>query len=200
MRTGRAEAFSDGVFAIAITLLVLEIHVPRPGSGPLGERLLAQWPSYAAYVVSFITIGVIWINHHVMLRRLRRVDHGFLIWNLVLLMTVGILPFTTALMADYLKETDGERLAAAVYSGSFLLMGLAFFATNRYGLRRSTLLAEEVDAQTRERALRRGLYGTLPYLAGVFLALLSPYATLALCALVALFYALPFGSASSAVP
>jgi uncharacterized membrane protein len=133
MSTNRLEAFSDGVFAIAITLLVLEIHVPEPGSGEsLGHELLAQWPSYAAFVVSFLTIGIIWINHHAMVRRLRRADHSILIWNLLLLMTVSALPFTTALMATYLKESSGESLAAAVFSGSFLLMGVVFAGMNRH--------------------------------------------------------------------
>ena len=120
------EAFSDGVFAIAITLLVLEIHVPEPGAGDLGHELAAQWPSYAAYVVSFLTIGIIWINHHAMVRRLQLVDHSILIWNLVLLMTVSVLPFTTALVAAYLRESSGEALAAAIYSGSLLVMSVAF--------------------------------------------------------------------------
>jgi uncharacterized membrane protein len=115
MSTNRMEAFSDGVFAIAITLLVLEIHVPEPGAGQsLGRELLAQWPSYAAFVVSFLTIGIIWINHHAMVRRLRVTDHSILIWNLLLLMTVSALPFTTALMSAYLKQGQGESLAAAV--------------------------------------------------------------------------------------
>src|SRR4051812_39313370 len=99
MSTNRLEAFSDGVFAIAITLLVLEIHVPKPGhGGSLGHELAAQWPSYAAFVISFLTIGIIWINHHAMVRRLRVADPSILIWNLLLLMTVSVLPFTTALM------------------------------------------------------------------------------------------------------
>src|ERR1700761_277819 len=103
MSTNRLEAFSDGVFAIANTLLVLDIHVPEPGSGRLGHELLAQWPSYAAYVITFITIGIIWINHHAAFGRLRSVDHSILFLNLALLLTVSVLPFTTRLMAEYLK-------------------------------------------------------------------------------------------------
>src|SRR2546421_564532 len=103
MSTNRLEAFSDGVFAIAITLLVLDIHVPQPGPGSeLAHQLGAQWPSYAAYAVSFLTIGIIWINHHAMIRRLRAIDHGIMTWNLLLLLCVGILPFTTALLSPYL--------------------------------------------------------------------------------------------------
>ena len=106
MSPSRLEAFSDGVFAIAITLLVLNIHVPPPHpGGNLADELGAQWPSYAAYVVSFLTIGIIWINHHAMFRRVREVDHGVMTFNLILLLCVGALPFTTALMAAYLKVT-----------------------------------------------------------------------------------------------
>lgn len=200
MSTGRAEAFSDGVFAIAITLLVLEIDVPAPGSGSLGRELLAQWPSYAAYVVSFLTIGIIWINHHAMFRRLRVVDHSTLVWNLLLLMSVGVLPFTTALMAAYLKESDGESLAAAIYSGSFLVMSIFFAATNRHILfSRSQLLEESVDDKTKREAIGRGVAGLLPYLLATVLAFVSPYATLAICGAVAAFYALPFASATARV-
>src|SRR6201999_2157991 len=125
--------------------LVLEIDVPEPGSGKLGHELLAQLPSYAAFVISFLTIGIIWINHHAAFSRLRAVDHSILIWNLLLLMSVSILPFTTALMATYLKESSGESLAAAVYGASFLLMGGIFVMTNRQILfRRPELLREPI--------------------------------------------------------
>ena len=198
MSTNRVEAFSDGVFAIAITLLVLEIHVPETGSGEhLARALLAQWPSYAAYAISFLTIGIIWINHHVMIRRLQIVDHSVLIWNLLLLMTVGALPFTTALMAAYLKNTEGEALAAAVYSGSFMVMTLVFAATNHHVLfRRASLLDDEVDERTRHLTFKRGAIGVLPYALATALAFVSPYLTFAICAAVAIFYALPFATAS----
>jgi uncharacterized membrane protein len=194
--TNRLEAFSDGVFAIAITLLVLEIHIPEPGSGEsLGHELLAQWPSYAAFVVSFLTIGIIWINHHAMVRRLRRADHSILVWNLLLLMTVSALPFTTALMATYLKESNGESLAAAVYSGSFLLMGVVFAGMNRHILfKRSDCLEEGMGEPARRLALKRGVAGLLPYAIATAVAPISPYLTLVICAAVAAFYASPAAS------
>jgi uncharacterized membrane protein len=202
MNTNRMEAFSDGVFAIAITLLVLEIHVPEPGSGgSLGHELLAQWPSYAAFVVSFLTIGIIWINHHAMVRRLRVADHSILIWNLLLLMTVSALPFTTALMAAYLKEGQGESLAAAVYSGSFLAMSLAFSGMNRHILfERADFLEQGLDERLRRLTLKRGVVGLLPYALATALALISPYVTLAICAAVAVFYASPVASGPDAHP
>jgi uncharacterized membrane protein len=196
---GRLEAFSDGVFAIAITLLVLDIRVPPPGGGDLASELGAQWPSYAAYAVSFLTIGIIWINHHAMFHRLRAIDHGIMIRNLALLLCVGLLPFTTALMADYLKEGQGQHLAAAIYSGSFLLMGMAFTDTNRHILvAKAHLLASDLDDRRRRIILARSLTGLVPYLIATVLAVVSPYITLAICAAVAIFYALPIASGGEA--
>jgi uncharacterized membrane protein len=195
MSTNRLEAFSDGVFAIAITLLVLNIDVPRPGSGHLGHELLAQWPSYAAYVISFLTIGIIWINHHAAFSRLRTVDHSILILNLLLLLSVGILPFTTSLMATYLKEGSGENLAAAIYGASFLLMGALFGLANRQILfRRPRLLREPIEPRAARSILEFAALGQIPYLLAVVLAFVSPYITLAICAACAIYYALPVAS------
>ena len=109
MSTNRLESFSDGVFAVAITLLVLGIDVPRCRARRARSvtRSLANWPQYAAYVVSFLTIGIIWINHHAMIGRLRAADHTILILNLLLLMTVVLLPFATDLIATYLRHPEG---------------------------------------------------------------------------------------------
>jgi uncharacterized membrane protein len=196
----RLEAFSDGVFAIAITLLVLDIHVPAPEStGSLADALGEQWPSYVAYVVSFLTIGIIWINHHAMIRRLRAIDHGIMVWNLLVLLAVGVLPFTTALMAAYLREGQGSELAAAVYSGSFLVLSLIFAATNRHILfAKARLLREDADTEQRRTILARGVAGLVPYLVATALAPVSSYLTLGICAAAAAFYALPFASASEA--
>ena len=200
MSTNRLEAFSDGVFAIAITLLVLDIHVPEPGSGDLGHELLARWPSYAAYVISFITIGIIWINHHAAFSRLRAVDHSILIWNLLLLLCVGILPFTTSLMATYLKEDSGEGLAAAIYGASFLAMGGVFVMTNRQILlRRPQLLREPMSPEVARRTLYFAALGQIPYTLAVVLAFVSPYITLVICAACAVYYALPVASRAGTV-
>jgi uncharacterized membrane protein len=193
--TNRLEAFSDGVFAIAITLLVLDIHVPEPGDGSLGHELLAQWPVYAAYVISFITIGIIWINHHAAFSRLREVDHSILIWNLLLLLAVGVLPFTTSLMATYLKEDSGESLAAAVYGASYLLMGAVFVMVNRQILlRRPQLCKDQLDPAEARSILHFAAIGQVPYALAVVLAFVSPYITLAICAACAVYYALPVAS------
>jgi TMEM175 potassium channel family protein len=119
MSTGRAEAFSDGVFAIAITLLVLSLVVS--GHGPLTSQLLAAWPRYFAYVVSFLTIGIMWMNHHTILAHVARVDRPLLVINLLLLMGIVAIPFPTALVADNLTGTGADANAAAVTYGLVMI-------------------------------------------------------------------------------
>lgn len=195
MSPNRLEAFSDGVFAIAITLLVLELKVPPPGSGELGHELLQDWPSYAAYIITFITIGIIWINHHAAFSRLRAVDHSILMLNLLLLLTVSVLPFTTALMAEYLKESDGEGLAAGIYGASFLVMGGVFVLTNRQILlKRPQLQKEPIGPDAARQLLLFAALGQIPYVLAVALAVVSPYLTLAICALTAVYYSLPIAT------
>jgi uncharacterized membrane protein len=193
MSPTRLEAFSDGVLAIAITLLVLYIRVPPPRAGvSLAHQLAAQWPSYAAYLTSFLTIGIIWINHHAMISRLGTVDHAILTLNLLLLLTIAVLPFTTALMAEYVKQAHGQHLAAAIYSGSLLLMSVVFAATNRHILfAKAKLHRIELSESERRSILNRGVAGLAPYAIATALAAVSAYATLAICGAVAIFYALP---------
>jgi uncharacterized membrane protein len=189
---GRLEAFSDGVIAIAITLLVLEIDVPKPESpGTLAHKLAEQWPSYVAYAVSFLTIGVIWINHHAMLRRVQSVDHSALVFNLVLLLLIGVLPWSTALMAEYLREDEGQHLAAAIYGGSFLAMAVAFYALQRHLMLRPQLLLPTITPEARAEIRRRNRAGLLPYLVATAAAPVSSYLVLAICAAVGVYYALP---------
>ncbi len=189
------ESFSDGVMAVAITLLILNITVPTPGSGSLAHELGHMWPQYVAYVVSFLTIGIIWINHHAAVERLREVNRAILFLNLLLLMSVVVLPFATALMADYLRVSHDQHLAAAVYGGSLLLMGLTFGVLNYYTLRRHPeMLARPLSLEQRHQLLRRAQAGSVPYLVATALAPVSAVATLAICGAVAVFYALPIAS------
>jgi len=193
--TNRLEAFSDGVIAVAITLLVLDLHVPTRAEGALGHQLLRQWPLYAAYVVSFITLGIIWINHHAMIGRLRSADRTILALNLVLLMWIVLLPFATSMMAAYLKQPRGQHLAAALYSGSFLLMSITFLTLNGHILfPKSHLLGDEIPAERRRQIILRSSSGIGPYAVATALAAVSAYVTLAICGAVAVFYALPIGS------
>ena len=192
MGKARLESFSDAVIAVAITLLALELRVPpaHEGAGLL-HALGAQWPSYAAYVVSFATIGIIWINHHAVLRLCTVADHALLVANLALLMIVVILPFTTAVFAEYLDRGEGGRTAAVVYGGSYLLMAIGFAVLQATITRRSALLHDTVTATHRARLRRRNLAGILPYGIAAAAGLLSPDLTLGLCPAIALVYALP---------
>src|SRR3989442_555420 len=114
MDTKRLEAFSDGVFAVAITLLVLDLRDPR-GGGDLTHRLLRLWPNYAAYAVSFLVIGIIWVTHHDTFDRLRSVDRQLQFLNLLLLMTVALIPFPTSVLAEHLRDGRDSHPAAVVY-------------------------------------------------------------------------------------
>jgi uncharacterized membrane protein len=181
---------------VAITLLVLDIRVPAPGEGgSLAYNLAHAWPNYAAYVTSFITIGIIWVNHHAMIGRLRQADHTILVLNLFLLLSIGILPFATSLMARYLQQPHGQHLAAAIYSGAFLLMSVIFSVMQRHILfGRTHLLVDGLDEQRRRTILRWGVAGVVPYALATALAAVSAYVTLAICAALAAFYALPIAS------
>ena len=193
MSKARIEAFSDAVIAVAITLLALDLHVPDPaGTAALGAQLRAEWPDFAAYAVSFLTIGIIWINHHAMLRRVVSVDHGIMMWNLVLLLTIGLLPFSTALTAQYLNASHGEHLAACVYGGSFLLMSTTFFLMQRHILvHKKGLLDDQLTPDRRRSVLRRNAIGLVPYAVATLGGLLTPYLTIIVCGAVGVFYALP---------
>ena len=197
MSLGRIEAFSDGVFAIAITLLVLEIHVPegsrRTGSG---GPCSTQWPAYASYVVSFFVIGIIWINHHAVFDHLARADRPLLFLNLLLLLFVAVLPFPTNLLATYMQEGGAdERVAAIVYAGTMTGMGAAFGALWSYASRHGRLLGETLSPTEVSRLTRRFTIGAPVYLLSMLVALVSAPACLALNALLAVYYALPGGGA-----
>ncbi len=197
MSTSRLESFSDGVIAVAITLLVLNINVPAPQSytGSLLHALLNNWQFYAAYATSFITIGIIWINHHVMIGRLREADHTILMLNLLLLLCIGLLPFSTELLTTYLRQGSGENLAAGVYAGSLLLMSIAFATLNRHILlEKPQRLRTPIPEERRRYILNRSLTGLVPYMIATALAAVNPYVTLAICAAIAGFYALPIAS------
>jgi uncharacterized membrane protein len=196
MSTGRLEAFSDGVIAVAITLLVLNLNVPDPhklGGHSLAHRLLDEWPSYAAYANSFATIGIIWINHHATISRLREADRTILSLNLLLLGTVCVLPFTTNLVAQYINQAAAdERLAATIYAASLLAMGIAFAALIHHTLfPKAHMLHRELTEKRRRQLMHRSVTGLLPYALATAIAPLWPAASLLICGAVAAFYASP---------
>ena len=189
MSTSRTEAFSDGVFAIAATLLVLELKVPQVGPGGLADALLGNWPSYATYVVSFLVIGIIWVNHHAVMERTRKVNRPLLFLNLMFLMAVALIPFPTALLADYLQAGHDERLAAAVYGGSMTLMGVTFGSIWAYVvLSGGDLLHKGVDPVRARRSLWVFAAGNPLYVIAIGASLVSAMLALVIYALLALFY------------
>ena len=190
MRTARLEAFSDGVFAIAATLLVLELRVPEDGAD-LVARLAALWPAYAAYLVSFMTIGIIWVNHHTLLEHCQRADRRFLYLNLLLLVAVGIVPFPTALVGRYILSDQGATAALVVYGLGALLIAIAFSGVFFYATAGGHLIGDAAEARRLRRDGRLFPIGLVSYAAGIALAFVEPKASLALYALTAAFYALP---------
>jgi uncharacterized membrane protein len=188
LNTNRAEAFSDGVFAIAATLLVLELKVPHVEPGGLSKALLERWPSYATYVVSFLTIGIIWVNHHAVIERIKNVDRPLLFLNLVFLMTVAAIPFPTALLADYLQAGHDERLASAIYGATMALMGVAFGLMWAYAVLSDDVLDDTIDRERARRSLLIFAAGNPLYLLAIGVSLLSAELALVIYALLALFY------------
>jgi uncharacterized membrane protein len=200
MTKSRLEAFSDGVLAIAITLLVIDIRPPELGQDQtLAHALWAQWPSYAAYLVSFLTIGVIWLNHHRVFTQVARVDGPLLLLNLNLLLWTALIPFPTAVVAEHLRDGgEAARTAAALYCGVLLLMGVAFGALFAWVTHTDRLLGRLPPPGVVRAARRRFLLGLVVYAAALALSWVSAPLAVALCGLMALYYAFDQASVPAA--
>jgi uncharacterized membrane protein len=189
--TSRVEAFSDGVFAIAITLLIIEVHVPlREHADELGHELLNLWPSYLGYLTSFLTIGVMWINHHYVFSLIDRVDRTMLLLNTTLLLMIAFVPFPTAVLAQFI-ETDGARAAAVLYGATLTVTAINFFVWWRYASSSRRLIAEQVPDHVVQDITRAYTPGTLIYGGAMLLAFVEPWLSAALYLAIAVFYALP---------
>jgi len=187
--TERLEIFSDGVIAIAITLLVLDIKIPEAEPGELLHALGVQWPAYVAYVLSFTVIGIMWVSHHSMFERIRHVDRGLLFTNLLLLLGIGFLPFPTSLLAEYTKQGGANsHVAAAIYSATMALIGLAFVAIWTYLERHPDLLVEGVEPANLRRSIRRSYVGPIVYAASIGLAFISAIACYFVYAAMAVYF------------
>jgi uncharacterized membrane protein len=185
--TTRIEALSDGVFAIAATLLVLEIDVHVANGARLGHELVRIWPSYLAYVTSFITIGIIWINHHHNMHVIGHIDRTFMFINLLLLLVVAFIPFPTKLVAEFLHRS-GERPAVIAYASTLLAMSVIYTIWWRYARTGRRLIASTVS-DDELRAIDRGFAPGPPLYAVVFvLAFFSPVAAVILTLVLAAFY------------
>jgi uncharacterized membrane protein len=190
VETTRLETFSDGVFAIAITLLVLLFDVPQVSGGQsLGHVLTRQWPSYASYVVSFITIGIIWVNHHTLFRHIVRVDRVFLFINVLFLMCVAFLPYPTAVIAKYVRSDDATA-AAVMYGLALTATAICFNVLWQYAARGNRLLAEDADRREVAGITRSYWPGAFLYAGATGIAFASATVSVALYVLLALFYVL----------
>jgi uncharacterized membrane protein len=184
----RLEAFSDGVFAVAITLLALNLIVAGPGHGSLLNQLYAHWPAFAGYLISFLTIGIIWVNHHALVRQITAVDRILLFVNLVLLLFVVLIPFGTATAADYLPHnTSDARLAMVLYGGILLGMSLGFGAILEWTLHGERVY-QPLPAEQHWAARRRFVGGALVYVVAVVVAVFSALASFVLIGVVAVYY------------
>jgi uncharacterized membrane protein len=191
MDRSRLEAFSDGVFAVAITLLALNLTVAGPGPAgtpSLTDQLQAHWPAFLAYLISFFMIGIVWVNHHALVRSITAVDRTLLFLNLVLLLFVVLIPFATATVADYLTKNDWDaNVAMALYGGVFLGMSIGFgsiFEWTLHGRRVYQPLPPDKHWPARARFVGGGLV----YLVAIIIALFSAVAAFVLIALVAVYY------------
>ena len=187
MGPSRLHGLIDGVFAIALTLLVLDL--PRPhDSTRLGHDLLHAWPAYAAYLVSFLTVGIVWIEHHGMMAAVDRINRRFLERTLLLLLFVSVIPWPTAIAADYVDHGSQAEPAAMLYAAVMLLMGLSFSAGWRYLAEHPELVAEPARPALRAGMLR-ALVGGLVYIVAIAIAFVNADASFALDALIALYFA-----------
>src|ERR1700694_3798335 len=188
METGRVEAFSDGVFAIAITLLILAVGIDKAPHGNLGTYLVNLWPAYLAYAVSFVTIGIMWVNHHLLFQHFARVDRPMLLLNILLLMLIAFVPFPTRVAAEFARSDVDRRNAALLYGLTMTTSAILFVALWMYGSRR--LLRADADPRVVSDITRSYLPGTPLYATATLLAFVSSVASLVMFAAIALFYAL----------
>ena len=187
-RTARVEAFSDAVLAIAITLLILEIKVPRESEAAELTRALVQlWPSYLAFVTSFCTIGMMWLNHHRLFALIKRADEALVMINMALLLAITWVPFPTALLAQHLRGS-GQTVAAIVYSGTFLFISMIFNVLWWYAMRSGRVphISEAPHPITRQYAAGPPLYAVM-----LLIGIRNANACLVFSLLIAIYFSLP---------
>jgi uncharacterized membrane protein len=190
MKTGRLEAFSDGVLAIAITLLVLDLRVPDDPGRPLGTLLAEQWQSYLAYLVSFGVIGIMWVNHHALFRRVAKIDRALLFLNLGLLLFISVLPFPTAVAADGLRRGGQDaKTGMLAYGIAQVLVAIAFSAVWIYIVRKPGILRAPLTEPQRRVAIRRFTIGLAGYVVLCGVAFVSPIVALIGHGVIAGYYA-----------
>jgi uncharacterized membrane protein len=188
MSKGRVEAFSDGVFAVAATLLIFNIQLDKTAPGGLLTALLAAWPKYAAYVASFLTIGVMWINHHGLFERIAHLNRTLVFLNLLLLMAIVFLPFPTAVLGSNILVPHDANTAASLYALNAFTIAVFFSVVWTYTLMHPEFLAPDLDRQAAMRSWPRFSAGLAAYLVCIPLGQLSAIAVVIICAALAIYY------------
>ncbi len=191
MSRSRLEAFSDGVFAIAITLLILDVTVPAGSGAHLAHALVQEWPAYLAYATSFLTISVIWVNHHAMFSKVSYADRRLVFGNSVFLLVVAFIPFPTRLLAEYIRDTDGARTAALFLGLTFIVLSVVFNLVWRSIAIDRRLVRDDVPDADLKAIFRSFRPGVPMYVFATLIAFVSPVASAFLYLVIALFYALP---------
>jgi len=184
--TARLETFSDGVFAIAATLLILDVRLS--GGGSVAHQFVNAWPSYAAYAISFATLGIVWVNHHTVFTQIGRVDRTFLFINVLFLMVIAFSPFPTRVLAEHLRE--GSKAAAFAYGLTFTVMAVCYGALWFYAAVGRRLIAPEADQRTVSGISRSFAPGSVIYGTATLSSLISAWLAVGLYAAIALFYVL----------
>jgi len=192
--TQRLEAFSDGVFAIAITLLILEIKLPDHDAiehQSLANYLWGLWPKYFAYVFSFIIIGIFWANHHYMFKLYKRTDHTFNMLNVIFLLTISFLPFPTAIFGEYIDAAPHKSTAVSFYALGLVLPSFSWLMMWLYGSRKKRLIDERLTDRFVRYLTRVFIISNLLYLAALIISFFSPTASIVLTIMLALLYLFP---------
>jgi len=189
VETSRVEAFSDGVFAIAVTLLILAVGIEQEfAKGSVKHSLLHLWPAYIAYAISFLTVGIMWVNHHQIFRHFERVDRPLLLLNILLLMCISFTPFPTRIVAQHATDGADREAAAVLYGLTMTLTAICFFAVWFYGSRR--LLRPDADMREVDGITRSYLPGAPTYALATVVAFISSIASLIIFGVIAIFYAI----------
>jgi TMEM175 potassium channel family protein len=183
----RLEAFSDGIFAFAATLLILNMAVDQ--ARPLGPQLLEIWTSYVAYAISFILVGIIWANHHTVMHQIGHVDRFFMMVNVLFLMLIAFIPFPTRLLALDIRTPDAEA-AALAYGVTLTLTAILFNVLWRYAARNGGLLRKDADEKVVQGITRSYVIGPFTFLVATAVALVNPIVSAGLYAAIAVFYML----------
>ena len=182
--TARLEAFSDGVFAIAITLLALNLQIPHvesnSGKWALAHALFQQWPSYVAFITSFFTVLIMWMNHHAVFKFVHKVNARILFANGILLLITTAVPFVTGLLSEYLNHREATT-ACAVYTGSFVLISVSYVHLWRVIIKDRSLLKKEISEAALEKITKNYSLGIPLYLAAFGASFVSIYLAIGIC-------------------